>query len=73
MNGADFLDQQPNGTGGASGPRLQGSLFVPAGMGIVFVDTDGKFWKQSLVTRTDGSTWFDENGLPMLKLAQVRL
>lgn len=73
MNGSDFFDQQPDGRGGYSGPRLQGSLFVPSGMGIVFVDSNGAFWKQGLVLNTDGTTWFDENGLPSLQVQQVTL
>lgn len=73
MNGSDFFDQQPDGRGGYSGPRLQGSLFIPAGMGLVFQDSNGAFWKQSLVTNDDGTTWFDENGLPSIQVVQVTL
>ena len=73
MNGSDFFDQQPDGRGGYSGPRLQGSLFVPAGMGIVFKDSDGRYWKQSLLVNADGTTWKDENGLPSLQVVEVTL
>ncbi len=73
MNGSDYFDQQTDGRGGVAGPRLGASLFVPAGMGIVFKDSNGLFWKQSLVTNDDGSTWFDENGLPSIQVVQVTL
>lgn len=73
MNGSDFFSQQPDGRGGYSGPRLQGSLFIPAGMGVVFQDSSGLFWKQSLIVNADGTTWLDESGLPSIQVVQVTL
>ena len=71
MNGSDFLDNQPDGRGGYSGPRLQGPLFVPDGMGVIFTAPDGTFWQLMLAKDADGNLILDDNSVPTLGLIQV--
>lgn len=73
MNGSDFFDQQPDGRGGYSGPRLQGSLFVPSGMGIIFQDSNGLYWQLRLAQNADGTTFFGTDSRPTPELIQVTL
>lgn len=71
MNGSDFFDQQPDGRGGYSGPRLQGPLFVPAGLAIVFQDDNGLFWSLGLARDSSGAIVLDANNVPTLALIEV--
>jgi hypothetical protein len=73
MNGSDLFSTQPTTAGGVAGPRLDGTLFVPVGMGVAFKDTNGNFWQQRLAINTDGTTVFDENGFPTLEVVQVNI
>lgn len=71
MNGSDFFDQQPDGRGGYSGPRLQGPLFVPPGLAIVFQDDNGAFWSLGLARDSAGAIIVEADGKPTIALIQV--
>ena len=73
MNGSDFFDQQPDGRGGYSGPRLQGPLFIPAGFGLVFTDLRGRRWQLGLALNADGTQYYGDDGKPTLELNEVTL
>lgn len=73
MNGSDYFSAQPTTAGGYAGPRLEGTLFVPVGMGVAFFDSNGNCWQQRMALNQDGTTVFDENGFPTLELVQVTI
>lgn len=50
-----WLDDQPDGRGGYSGPVLKATMFVPYGVGICWQDASGTWWQQKLVDPGDGS------------------
>lgn len=70
---APMIDDQPDGRGGYSGPRVQGPLFIPAGMGIVFLDDDGGYWSLQLARDAAGALIMTEDGSPTIALLQVGL
>lgn len=66
-----MIDNQPDGRGGYSGPRLQGPLFVPPGQSIVFQDDNGLFWSLGLARDSAGVVIVEANGTPAIALIQV--
>lgn len=69
--GNEFVGQKQNPQGVAVGPRILGSLFVPAAMGIAYEATNGTIWQLRLAADVNGNTLFDENGQPTIELIQV--
>lgn len=72
--GGDFIGVQNTPGGVAAGPKLLASLFVPAGMGLVFTNPDdGTFWQLRLAQNPDGTTYIGEDSKPTIELIQVGL
>lgn len=59
--------------GSAQCLALGSSVVIPANMGVIFKSSDGRYWQQALQTNADGSTYYDESGLPVLQMTEVTL
>jgi hypothetical protein len=71
MNGSDMFSDQKTSGGTVAGARLEGTLFVQYGMGIAFIDENGRFWQLRLAQNPNGSTFIGDDGKPTLELIEV--
>jgi hypothetical protein len=72
-DGLNFLGTQRSPQGRAIGPKLLGTLFVPHGYGVAWIDSNGAFWQMRLALNADGTTAFDEDGRPTTELIQITI
>lgn len=73
-NGAAFLGLQRSASGGSKiGPKLNASMFIPSGYGLVFIDSSGLFWRLALAQDASGNTIKDEGGTPQMQLVQIEI
>lgn len=71
MEAKNFLDVAQSSQGHPYGPKLLGSVEVPYGMGLVFLDASGNKWQLRLAQNADGTTYLGDDGKPTIEIIQV--